>query len=230
MRGTGRAGTGEAGATSAGAGESGAGEFGAGKFGARDADRRRSDLIALLAARSFKRGRFRLASGRESRIYFNMKATMLHPQGARLCAHGLLDALAGLDADYVAGLEMGAVPLLGAVAALSEERGRPIAALFVRKAAKDHGTGQLIEGLADGESLAGKSVALIDDVATSGGSILEAAGRLAEAGATMRDAIVILDRQEGASQALAARGIRLHALATAADLGITAADRRPPDA
>ena len=99
----------------------------------------REALRTLLAARTFKRGDFLLVSGKRSRIYFNMKATMMTPEGAAQCARGLLSVLDGLDADYVAGLEMGAVPLLGGIAAASWDAGRPIGAVFVRKAAKAHG-------------------------------------------------------------------------------------------
>ncbi len=191
----------------------------------------RDALRHLLATRTFKRGEFLLVSGKRSRIYFNMKATMMTPEGAAQCARGLLDVLGGLKADYVAGLEMGAVPLLGGIAALSWDIGRPIGAVFVRKAAKEHGTALMVEGLDDagGESLAGKRVVLIDDVATSGGSILKAADQIAAAGGVMTDAIVILDREQGADANLAARDITLHALFTATDLGVTDADRQPLD-
>lgn len=189
----------------------------------------RAELVALLGQRTFKRGRFQLVSGRSSRIYFDMKATMMHPKGALLCAEGLLATLDGLNPHYIGGLEMGAVPLLGAVAALSEQRGRPVAAIFIRKAAKGHGTRAMVEGLAaaNGESLAGKRVVLIDDVATSGGSVLQAAEQVRMADGIVNDAIVILDREEGAEAMLAASGIRLHSLATASDLGVTDEDRRP---
>jgi len=191
----------------------------------------REALRALLATRTFKRGDFLLVSGKRSRIYFNMKATMMIPEGAAQCARGLLSVLDGLDADYVAGLEMGAVPLLGGIAAASWDAGRPIGAVFVRKAAKAHGTSLMVEGLDDagGETLAGKRVVLIDDVATSGGSILKAADQIAAAGGVMKDAIVILDREQGATEMLGERGITLHTLFTATDLGVTDEDRRPLD-
>ena len=191
----------------------------------------RDALRTLLATRTLKRGDFLLVSGKRSRIYFNMKATMMTPEGAAQCARGLLSVLEELDADYVAGLEMGAVPLLGGIAALSWDIGRPIGAVFVRKAAKAHGTSLMVEGLDDtgGESLAGKHVVLIDDVATSGGSILKAAEQIEAAGGIMKDAIVILDREQGADANLAERGITLHALFTATDLGVTEADKRPLD-
>ncbi|MBN8806677.1 MAG: orotate phosphoribosyltransferase [Sphingomonas sp.] len=189
----------------------------------------REALRRLLATRTLKRGDFLLVSGKRSRVYFNMKATMMTPEGAAQCARGLLGVLDGLTADYVAGLEMGAVPLLGGIAAASWDAGRPIGAVFVRKAAKAHGTSLMVEGLDDagGETLAGKHVVLIDDVATSGGSILKAADQIAAAGAVMTDAIVILDREQGADATLAERGITLHALFTATDLGVTEEDKRP---
>ncbi|HEX4694400.1 orotate phosphoribosyltransferase [Sphingomonas sp.] len=191
----------------------------------------REALRALLAKRTFKRGEFLLVSGKRSRIYFNMKATMMTPEGAAQCARGLLSVLDGLEADHVAGLEMGAVPLLGGIAALSWEQGRPIGTVFVRKAAKAHGTALMVEGLDDagGESLAGKRVVLIDDVATSGGSILKAAEQIEATGGVMTDAIVILDREQGATATLAERGITLHTLFTATDLGVSEEDRQPLD-
>jgi orotate phosphoribosyltransferase len=190
----------------------------------------REALRHLLATRTFKRGRFKLASGRTSSIYFNVKTTMMHPRGAALCARGLLGLLGKMDVDYIGGLEMGAVPLLSVVAAFSAEAGTPIPAFFVRKAPKSHGTEALIDGMDDtgdgaNESLRGKKVVLIDDVATSGMSILKAVDQIEAAGGSMSEAIVILDREEGAKEALAQRGIRLQALFTATDLGVTAADR-----
>lgn len=188
-------------------------------------------LRALLAERTFKRGEFTLASGRRSRIYFNLKTTMMHPSGAALCARGLLQLLDGMPVDYIGGLEMGAVPLLSVVAAFSAERGgRPIPSFFVRKKPKQYGAQLLIEGLDDltgAESLAGKRVVLVDDVATSGGSILQAVDQIEAAGGQVTDAIVVLDREEGARERLANRGIALHRLFTADELGVTAEDREP---
>lgn len=195
-----------------------------------DARYDRDALRDLLARRTFKQGEFTLASGRRSRIYFNVKTTMMHPRGAALCGRGLLAELRELPVDYIAGLEMGAVPLLSVVAAFSAEEGAPIPSIFVRKTPKRHGTQLLIEGLddiGDAETLDGKRVVLVDDVATSGMSILQAVDTIAAAGGHVTDAIVILDRQEGAARALADRGIALRALFTAADLGVNAEDRLP---
>lgn len=189
----------------------------------------RTALLAILRERSFKRGEFMLASGAKSRVYFNLKTTMLHPDGARACAEALVAALAPIEFDYLSGLEMGAVPLLGAIAALSADGPRPMPATFVRKAPKAHGTRLAVEGLDEhgGETLAGRRVAIIEDVATSGGSIMKAVHAVREAGGIVTDALVLVDREQGAAAALAAEGITLHALFTARDLGLTEADLAP---
>lgn len=187
------------------------------------------ELRDLLASRTFKRGEFTLASGRKSRIYFNVKTTMMHPRGALLCATELLRRLRKLNPDYIGGLEMGAVPLLSVVSALSAQEGEPIPSFFVRKKPKPHGTQLLIEGMDDigGETLRDKRVILIDDVATSGGSIIQAVDQVKAEGAEIAGAIVVLDRQEGAAERLAERQIALESLFTAADLGVTDLDREP---
>ena len=186
-------------------------------------------LRRLLVERTLKRGIFPLASGRRSRMYFNVKTTMMHPLGAALCGHGLLAKLDSLGAEYIGGLEMGAVPLLSVISAFSVQHGNPIPSFFVRKKPKLHGTRLLIEGMDElaGETLAGKRVVLVDDVATSGGSILQAVDQIVEAGGIVSDAIVVIDREEGASQLLSQRGIALHCLFTATELGVTAQDREP---
>jgi len=174
-------------------------------------DRRR--LFDIIARRSFRQGgEFKLASGRTSTIYFNLKPAMLDPDGARLIGAALAQQAAALRADYVGGLEMGAVPLVAATAAMSAVAGRPVRAIFVRKAAKAHGTQSLMEGLAEGESLAGKTVVVLEDVTTTGGSSLRAAAALRDAGATVRDVVTVVDREEGAGEAFAAAGLALHAL------------------
>lgn len=192
----------------------------------------RDRLRALLAQRTLKRGEFKLASGRRSRIYFNVKTTMMHPEGAAHSARGLLALLDTLEVDYIGGLEMGAVPLLSVISAFSADRAKQIPSFFVRKSPKAHGTQAMIEGLDDigeAETLSGKRVVLIDDVATTGGSIVQAVDQIEAGGGIVTDAVVVLDREEGAAEALKARGIALHALFTAQDLGVTDADRAPID-
>lgn len=166
-------------------------------------------LVDVIRTRSYRRGKFKLASGAESEFYFNLKPTMMDPEGAWLCARGLLDKIRGAAVDYVGGLEMGAVPVIASLAALSHADGQPVRTFFVRKKAKDHGTQDLVEGLATGETLASKRVMIVDDVATSGGSIIKAAEVARAAGAVVETALVIVDREEGASEALQKVGIEL---------------------
>jgi orotate phosphoribosyltransferase len=173
----------------------------------------REELRDIIRRRSFReKGAFKLASGRMSTIYFNLKPTMLDPEGARLIGAALAARVAELGGDTVGGLEMGAVPLVSVTAAMSAVASKPVRAIFVRKAAKDHGTQSLIEGLAEGEGLDGRSVVVVEDVTTTGGSALKSVAILREAGAKVTDVVTVLDREEGADEAFAAAGIRLHAL------------------
>src|SRR3954467_12106733 len=94
------------------------------------------ELFAIIRERSFRRGKFRLASGRESELYFNLKPTMMSPKGALLTARALLARIWPENATYVGGLEMGAVPAIAALAAVSESEGRPVKTFFVRKQPK----------------------------------------------------------------------------------------------
>lgn len=172
-------------------------------------DQDRAELLDLVKTRSFRRGKFTLSSGVESELYFNLKPTMMSPRSAYLAATAFLDALHGENAAFIGGLEMGAVPIIGAVAAVGEMQGRPVGAFFVRKKVKEHGTRDLVEGLGPEDSLQGKRVVIADDVATSGGSIFRAVEAARGAGATVDAALVLVDRQEGAAAFLAKHGVRL---------------------
>ena len=180
----------------------------------------RERLIEIVRARSYQVGpEMRLASGRTSTHYFNMKPTMLDPEGAHLIALLVIEQLAAdhVDADLIGGLELGAVPIASAVAAVSHIAGRPIRAFLVRKQAKDHGTRSLVEGLAKGETLAGRRVVIVEDVTTTGGSSIKAAEAVRAEGGEVVRVITVVDRQEGAAEAFAAAGLVLHPLLTMAD-------------
>lgn|SRR5512135_555079 len=150
------------------------------------------DLIKEL---SFARGKYVLASGKESNTYLDMKPTMFHPEGTTLLAKLVWDRIKGLDVDYVGGLEMGAVPLVSNVVMLSNLTTKPIRGLFVRKLVKDHGTKKLIEAATD---LKGKNVVILDDVTTTGGSAMEAVKAVQKAGGNVLLVLSIVDRGEGA--------------------------------
>lgn len=173
----------------------------------------RERLRAEIANRSFGEGApIRLASGRESTFYFNMKPTMMSPVGAHGIAALMLDAIADDSADFVGGLELGAVPIAAAIAAVSAIEGRPMPGFFVRKAAKEHGTRRLIEGLAPHETLDGKRVVLVEDVTTTGGSALQAAEQVRAEGGIIVRVVTIVDREEGAAEAFAEAGLPFTAL------------------
>ena len=178
----------------------------------------RARLVDIIKARSFSSGTgVKLVSGRTSSFYFNMKPTMLHPEGASLIAEAILDALGSEKADYIGGLEMGAVPIATSVSAASHARGKPLPAFFVRKAAKDHGAQKLVEGLAPGESLAGKRVVIVEDVTTTGGSSMKAIEAVRKEGAEIAHVITIVDRDEGAVAAFAAAKLPFTAILTIDD-------------
>jgi orotate phosphoribosyltransferase len=159
----------------------------------------------------------KLASGRTSSFYFNMKPTMLDPEGAHLIGSLIVATLAGRRVDLVGGLEMGAVPIAAAVAAVSHGEGAPLRAFFVRKQAKEHGTRSLIEGLAPGETMGGKRVAILEDVTTTGGSALKAVEAVRAGGAEVVGVVSIVDRMEGAAAAFKAAGVMFLPLLTVED-------------
>jgi orotate phosphoribosyltransferase len=185
------------------------------RLGVAQVDDVRAKLFELIKQRSFGRGKITLASGRESNFYFNMKPTMLRADGAAWLAKLIIRELDSRQVDYVGGLEMGAVPIAGAIAAASHETPRPINTFFVRKKPKNHGDKLTIEGLGKDESFQGKSVVIIDDVTTTGGSAMQAVKTIREAGGNIILALTIVDRLEGAEEAFRAEGIPFCALYTA---------------
>jgi orotate phosphoribosyltransferase len=172
----------------------------------------RARLAEIIRKRSFGRGEITLASGRKSDFYFNLKPTMLDPEGAALLAELTYEALKDDRLDFVGGLEMGAVPLAGAIAQLSWLKGHPIAAFFVRKKPKEHGARLAVEGLAKGESLQGKRIVIVEDVTTTGGSAMKAVESVREAGGEIVLVFTMVDREEGATEAFAEAGIEFRAL------------------
>lgn len=183
--------------------------------------RDRERLLALLAGRSFRTGTFELSSGGTSSYYVDCRTTTMHAEGlVRVGAAGL-DALeeADLSPELVGGLTMGADPVSYAIAAESWRRGRPIHAFSVRKSAKGHGRGQRIEGCFE----AGRRVVVTEDVVTTGGSALEAASAVEDAGGRVLAVLALVDRQEGGREAIEEAGHRLLTLFTAAELGRSAA-------
>ena len=177
----------------------------------------RARLADIIFTRSFGRGEITLASGRKSDFYFNLKPTMLDPEGAALLAELTFEALKDDKLDYVGGLEMGAVPLAGAIAQLSWLKKAPIGAFFVRKKPKEHGARLAVEGLAKGESLRGKRVVIVEDVTTTGGSAIKAVEAVRDAGAEIALVFTMVDRDEGAEAAFAEAGLTFRSLFKASE-------------
>jgi orotate phosphoribosyltransferase len=175
----------------------------------------REELKRLIRERSFGRGRITLASGRESDFYFDLRPTTIHPAGASFVGELVLDALEGVEADTLGGLEMGAVPIATAAAIAAHRRGRPLGTFFVRKQPKDHGARKLVEGLPKGETLSGRKVVIVEDVTTTGGSAIQAVEAVQAEGAHVALVLTIVDRLEGATDNFAALNLPFRALFTA---------------
>lgn len=173
----------------------------------------RERLMEILREKSFRSGQeITLASGKKSTYYFNTKPTMLDPEGAGLIAELMLDALEEVDADFIGGLEMGAVPLASAIAPASFFRERTLRAFIVRKEPKGHGTASQIEGLVMDEAFDGRKVIVVEDVTTTGGSAVKASEIVRAAGGDVVQVITIVDRQEGAYKIFEEKGLPFIAL------------------
>ena len=164
---------------------------------------RNTNLVRMLATRSAKRGSFTLASGRQSSLYIDARLTTMSPDGLALIGPIGLAALrdAQWPVDAVGGLTLGADPIAYAISYASAGGTAPLRAFTVRKEAKTHGTGKLIEGpFRDGDR-----VAVIEDVITTGGSALKAVERAEAAGLRVLHVLALVDRLEGGREAIARR-------------------------
>jgi len=173
-------------------------------------------LLDLLAERSAKRGDFTLASGKRSTLYIDARLTTMSPEGLALIGPLGLAALgkAGWHVDSVGGLTLGADPVSYAVSYASAVAGTPVRCFTVRKEAKAHGTGRLIEG----SFRSGDRVAVIEDVITTGGSALRAVDAVRAAGGTVAGVLALVDREEGGRAAIEAAGLEVVALTRASDI------------
>jgi len=174
-------------------------------------------LRALLADRSARRGQFTLASGRISSLYIDARLTTMSPEGLALIGPLGLDALhrAGWAVDAVGGLTLGADPIAYAISYASTLAGGPLVRAFtVRKEAKTHGTGRLIEG----PFRAGDRVAVVEDVITTGASALRAAEAVRAAGGHVTGVLALVDREEGGREALERAGLEVRSLTRAEEI------------
>jgi orotate phosphoribosyltransferase len=178
-------------------------------------------LAKILVERSYKEGDFLLASGRRSDYYFDCRVTALHAEGSELIGNLFFEAVSeiiasGTPVKGVGGMTMGADPLVSATTVVSSQKGQPLNGLLVRKESKGHGTNQFVEGLANFE--AGDPVVVLEDVVTTGGSLLKACQRIESAGLKIVAVCCILDREEGGREKLKEAGYELKALFTRREL------------
>ncbi|HYY48038.1 MAG TPA: orotate phosphoribosyltransferase [Thermoplasmata archaeon] len=164
-------------------------------------------VAALKAAGALQFGTFTLASGKTSSYYVDIKRAVTQPDLLRTIAEGI--APYAREADRVAGVELGAIPIAAAVSLAS---GKPF--LMVRKASKEHGTKHDFEG----ELSRGDRVLFVEDVVTTGGTLRVAIERIRGHGATIEDCVCVVDREEGGKMLLAEIEVRLHALLRASEL------------
>lgn len=174
----------------------------------------RKRLWEILRERSFQFGDFTLVSGKKSNFYLDVKKTMFDSEGLFLLTNFIFRKLivSGMP-DMIGGLEMGAVPLIAAVCYHAQMTGYSLPGFFVRKAAKEHGTKQRIEGQS---SLRDKRVVILEDVTTTGGSALVAAQAVREAGGIVVAILTVIDREDPDSL-LPASGIPYYSIFRAAE-------------
>ena len=173
-------------------------------------------LARLLFKLSYIEKEVTLTSGRKSTYYFDCKQTALHPEGGYCIGRLFLDMLAGRGLAGVGGMTLGADPLVSAVTVLSYIDKSPLPGFIVRKQSKGHGTNQYLEGLAN--FAPGARVAVLEDVVTTGGTLIQACERVRDAGLEVATVLCVLDREEGGRENLAQAGYSLESIFTREDL------------
>lgn len=168
--------------------------------------RRIREIVGEVGA--YLRGQFTLTSGKKSNYYFDGKKVTLSPEGAYHVGKAMFDQLAGVGIEAVGGVPVGAYPIVAAVTLVSHLEGKPIPAFIVREEAKEHGTKRKMEG----HFKEGSRVAILDDVVTTGGSLLSVLRAVEEANCKVVKIIVLLDRHEGGSNQLKAAGYNFSSL------------------
>ncbi len=171
----------------------------------------KTKLLDILKKEAFFRGKFILSSGKESNFYLDARLVTLSAPGAYLTARIMLDMVKNDRIDAIGGPTLGADPMVGAIASLSYQTGKPLATFIIRKTPKAHGKGQQLEGPALKE---GASVVIIDDVATTGQALVESIEVLQKMKVKIKKAICIIDRAQGAREALAKYNVPLESIFT----------------
>ena len=177
-------------------------------------DEVRQHLLTLFVTLAYQEGNFTLSSGQSSSYYINGKKVTLTAGGA-LAVGRLLFSLLESDTVAVAGLTLGADPLVTAVSVVSAYENQPVAALIIRKEAKGHGTQAYIEGP---ELLPGSKVVVLEDVVTTGKSAMLAVERLRAVGYQVEEVISLVDREQGGAAFYQAQGLQFRAVFTISDI------------
>ena len=172
----------------------------------------KEELLELLKKYAYKKGDFTLSSGKSSEHYVNCKPVTLLGRGLTLTSMMMLEHV---ETPVVAGLTLGADPLVSGVAVCSALDMRLVNALIVRKEPKGHGTGAWIEGPLLPK---GTKVTVLEDVVTTGGSSIKAVEKLRDAGYVVDRIVTIVDRKEGGEDAIKEAGLELRSLFTIDDL------------
>jgi len=163
-------------------------------------------LLQLLKKEAVSKGKITLSSGKVSDFYIDARRVTLSAEGAYLCGKIILGMVKDDVVDCIGGPSLGADPLVGSIGVLSFQGGKPINTFIIRKTPKTHGKQQQIEG----PSLkSGHRVVLIDDVATAGNSLVQSLEILKAIGLKVSKAICLVDREEGAKEALASHQCQL---------------------
>ena len=166
----------------------------------------KEELLQMIQKKAVIRGERTLASGKKSNFYIDGKQVTLDPHGLLLTGKVILSMLAGAKVDAVGGPTIGADPIAAAVAILSCHREPPLKAFIVRKEAKQHGLEKMIEGPLLQE---GDRVVIVEDVITTGGSVLKAIQEVEKLKAKVVRVVCLVDREEGAKETLASTTTRL---------------------
>jgi orotate phosphoribosyltransferase len=172
------------------------------------------ELKVLVKRDAVKYGKFILASGKESDFYVDLRKVTLHPKGAALIGELIYDIIKDSHVDAVGGMSIGADPIATATSLAAFRAGREIMAFLVRKAQKDHGTRNLIEG----PIAPGQRAVVVEDVVTTGASTIAAIEQIKQAGLSIEMVVAILDRCEGGREAIEALGYEVRSLLKRTDL------------
>ncbi len=172
-------------------------------------DECRRELFFILKTKAFFTGKFILSSGKESNFYLDARLVSLSAAGAYYTGRIMLDMAKNETLDAIGGPTLGADPMVGAIASISFQQGKPINTFIIRKQPKAHGKGQQLEGPALAE---GAKVVIIDDVATTGKAFVESIEVLQKMNIKIVKAICIIDRGEGAKEALAKYNVPMESI------------------